>query len=102
MLVRERRSPAAKGRPCIVVQRTVTIEHGVKILCVPLTSTLRHIPEHRPVILPSEENGLRVVCEAQVDWLYPFLRENLDSEIGAVDDEAIARVDKALHLWLDL
>lgn len=102
VLFRETGSPAAKSRPCIVVQREVTLSGAAKITAVPLTSQLTGVPDHRPVVGPTAANGLRGISEAQVDWIFSFETARLGPEIGVTEPDVMLHIDRALRLWLDL
>ena len=70
VLIREPGTPAAKPRPCVVVQRNSLIDVAAKITVCPPTSGLSGSARQRPFVAPDERNGLRVPCEVQVDWIY--------------------------------
>lgn len=101
-IFRETNSPAAKARPCIVVQSDATIAASTKVIAVPLSTTVRNIPIARPLISPSSHNGLRVECEAEVDWIFAFKRDRLGPVIGQIDEDVMSNIDAALRRWLDL
>ena len=101
-IFRETNSPAAKARPCIIVQSDVTLEASTKVIAVPLSSTIRNVPVARPLIAPDGQNGLTMLCEAEVDWVFSFNRERLGHVIGQVDASAMQQIDMALRRWLDL
>lgn len=102
VLFRQAGSPASKSRPCVVVQRDVTLPGAAKITAVPLSSELIGVPHRRPVLVATPLNGLRSICEAQVDWIYSFDVSRLGPEIGEVGPEIMRQIDLALRTWLDL
>ncbi len=101
-IFRESNSPAAKARPCVIVQSTTTITASTKVIAVPLSTAIRHVPIARPLISPNSQNGLKVECEAEVDWIFAFKRERLGPVIGQIDDDVMSNIDGALRRWLDL
>ena len=102
VIFRELISPATKARPCIVVQSDATLAASTKVIAVPLSTTIRNIPMARPLIAPSANNGLKMLCEAEVDWVFSFKRERLGSVIGELDTGVMQQIDAALRRWLDL
>lgn len=102
VLFRESNNPAAKSRPCVVVQRDVTLPGATKITAVPLTSELIGIADQRPVLIPSAQNGLRQASEAQVDWIFSFETARLGPTIGEAESDVMTKIDIALRRWLDL
>lgn len=103
VLVKQPGSPASKARPCIVLQRTSTMEEGVaKITVCSLTSQIDISPLIRPVVLPTPGNGLRKPSAAQIDWIYTHPIEVIGETIGALDEDALTAIDRALRRWLDL
>jgi mRNA interferase MazF len=102
VVFRESGSPASKSRPCIVVQRDATLPGATKITAVPLTSALSGVGDQRPLLVPTVENGLRRISEAQVDWIFSFETIHLGPQVGEVEPEVMKQVDEALRLWLDL
>ncbi len=102
VIFRETNSPAAKARPCIVVQSDATLDVSTKVIAIPLSTTIRNIPLARPLIAPTSENGLNMLCEAEVDWVFSFKRERIGSVIGQLDAGVLQQIDAALRRWLDL
>ena len=102
VVFRESGSPASKSRPCIVVQRDATLPGASKITAVPLTSELSGVGDQRPVLVPTHENGLRRISEAQVDWIFSFETFHLGPQVGEVEPEVMQQIDAALRRWLDL
>lgn len=86
----------------MVVQSSAALDSAPKFTVVPLSSTMRNVPDLRPVVVPTEGNGLNRTCEAEVDWIFTFRREQLGAVIGEVDADTMLRIDSALRLWLDL
>ncbi len=102
VLFREPGSPASKSRPCVIVQHVATLSDTTKITAVPLTSHLSGRASQRPVLVPTERNGLRQASEAQTDWVFTFRVERLGPTIGEAETEIMPEIDNGLRLWLDL
>lgn len=102
VLVREPGTPAAKGRPCVVVQRESALQETSKITVCPLTSQLRGALGGRPLVSPSPANGLRKPCEVQFDWVYTHRIDHIGGRIGSLESGILDQVDEALRRWLDL
>lgn len=102
MLVREPGTPAAKARPCIIVQRESALDVANKVTVCPLTSQLKGPAGQRPFVAPSVANGLRQPSEVQVDWVFTHPIEFIGDVIGSIDRPTLDGVDSALRRWLDL
>ena len=102
MLVRGDVGPAGKPRPCLLVQRSSTLEGAAKLTICPLTSMIKVESISRPLIHPSIDTGLRVVSQVQVDWVFTYRRDRIGQRIGSIDASTMRDVDTALRRWLDL
>lgn len=102
VVLREPGSPASKSRPCIVVQNEASLAAATKITAVPLTSELSGVGDIRPLMAPSEMNGLRRMSEAQADWIFSFDISFLGTKIGEAEPEVMSQLDQALRRWLSL
>ena len=102
ILAREPGTPASKARPCLIMQRTGTLNVSTKITACPLTTMLRGLGGQRPLVVPSPLNGLTRPSEVQFDWVHSFRRECVLKMIGQVEDEVVDQVDAVLRAWLDL
>jgi len=102
VIVRERQSPASKSRPCVVIQRTSTIEASDHLTVCPLTSTLRGPQGQRPMIVATQKTGLEKPSEVEIDWVFTFPTERVGKIIGEIDDVTMRAIDNSLRRWLDL
>jgi len=102
VLARHPNSPASKPRPCVVVQRTSTIEGSDKVTLCPLSSTLIGVAAQRPSVAPSPENGLQRHSEVEADWMFTFPKSSIGPTIGRLDDVTLRELDAALRRWLHL
>ena len=102
VLIRQPGTPSSKPRPCVVVQRDVSLAGAMKVTVCPLTTQLRGVEAQRPFVAPDAGNGLRRPSEVQVDWLYTHPIGFLSAPIGSIDQATMREVDRALSRWLDL
>ena len=102
IVVREPGTPASKARPYVVVQRDSTLQGASKVTGCPITSTLHGATGRRPVVMPSDENGLRRPSEVEVDWTFTHPLECVGAKIGRLDAATMESVDGALRRWLAL
>lgn len=102
VIVREKRSPASKARPCVIVLRDSMLADATKVTVCPLTTHLRGSVAQRPYIVPDAHNGLRQPSEIQVDWVFTHPVDRLGPVIGRIDRSAMEQVDKALRRCLQL
>lgn len=102
VLIREPGTPAAKARPCVIVQRTASLAGATKVTVCSLTSILTGAEGQRPFVAPSADNGLRKPSEVEADWIYTHPVEYLGGVIGHLDPATMEQVDVALRRWLHL
>jgi mRNA interferase MazF len=102
VLIREPGTPASKARPCVIVQRTSTLDDPPKITACPLTSELRGAAGQRPFVAPGPGTGLRRPSEVEIDWIYTHRVDHVGAVIGSVDSATLDLIDIALRRWLDL
>lgn len=102
VLIRQPGTPAAKARPCVIVQRDSALPSAAKVSACSLTSHLRGAVGQRPFVAPTSENGLKLPSEVQVDWIYTHPIEWIEGVIGQLDADTMNEVDTALRRWLDL
>ena len=87
VLVRGRESPASKSRPCVIVQRTSTLESAARIVACPLTTVLRGPNGGRPHVNPSAENGLLQPSEIEFDWIHGFSPKRIVRVLGQMEPQ---------------
>ena len=75
--------------------------HASLLVCL-LTTDLVDAPLFRLSLAPSATNGLREVSQIMVDKLLALPRERIRERIGAVDDETLLGMNRALALMLGL
>jgi mRNA interferase MazF len=91
-----------KPRPAVVVQADLFNETHASVTVAPVTSTLVNAPLFRLAVEPSAQNGLRALSQVMVDKLTSVRRERIGATIGALEPDALARVNRALALWLGI
>ena len=91
-----------KPRPAIVIQTDALGDETTTILVCPLTSDLTENLPVRPFIDPSTDNGLRIPSQAMVDKIVAVRRDRVRHTLGALDEDAIDRINRALMIVLGL
>jgi len=91
-----------KPRPAVVVQADLFNDTHASLTVVPVTSTLVDAPLFRLAVEPSPRNGLRTLSQLMVDKLITVRRERVGAPIGSLEPEPMARLNRALALWLGL
>jgi mRNA interferase MazF len=102
VLVRGGAGPAGKLRPCVVIQRTSTLDDAPKITLCPLTSAIRVASSVRPLLQPSPDNGLTEISQVEIDWIYTYRADRIERTVGSIADADMLQIDQALRRWLDL
>jgi mRNA interferase MazF len=89
-------------RPVVVLQNNVISQSAIKtaIIC-PLTKNIRNISTH-PKINPDQLNSLDHPSAVMCDNIQTINKHKLKSLIGKVSPEDMARVEKSLHLALQM
>lgn len=91
-----------RPRPGIVVQADELEIGASTILICPLSTDIRHSPRLRPLIDPTEQNGLRIRSQAMTDKISPLRHDRIRAVIGSLDAETTERLDRALLIVLGL
>lgn len=73
-----------------------------EILVCPLSTTYVDAEFYRPVLEPSERNGLKKTSYVMADKVGPVPRIRIAEVIGRLSDADISRLDVALTFILDL
>jgi mRNA interferase MazF len=92
---------AGKPRPAVIVQNDAFNATASVTICV-VTTDETDAPLFRLLMEPSETNGLRESSRLMVDKVVTVGRDKLGRQIGRLDDEDIARLDRALMVFLGL
>ena len=90
-----------KPRPAVVLQDDAFDATASVTLC-PLTTSTTEAPSIRPVILPSDENGLCAASRLMVDKVTTVARTKVHDRIGRLDKTDLARLDQSVLIFLGL
>lgn len=85
-----------KPRPALVIQSDLLAELESVLVC-PITSDLRDAL-FRVTVEPNTANGLQRVSQVMVDKTAPIPRSKISQPIGALDNERLRAVERALLL----
>src|SRR5215216_3294590 len=91
-----------KSRPAVVVQADYLAEHLDSITVCLFTSDLVDNPSIRVHVGPNEENGLKLPSQLMVDKMQTYPRKKVFGRIGALDEDPIRELDRALVFFLQL
>jgi mRNA interferase MazF len=91
-----------KSRPVVIVQSDLFIATHSSVLVCLLSTELIAAPLFRPTVSPSSANGLCEVWQTMTDKLLALPRDLIRERIGAVDDETLLALNRALALMLGL
>jgi mRNA interferase MazF len=92
---------AGKPRPVVIVQDDAFDATASVKICA-FTSDATEAPLFRIEVGPSETNGLRSVSRLMVDKITTVPRTKLGERIGALGDEDMLRVNRAILVFLGL
>ena len=91
----------ANPRPVLVVQDDRFDENNSVTVC-PFTSDPTDLPLFRILVEPSPLNGLRLPSRVMADKVSTVPRTRLARKIGQLTAQEMARVDRALFVFLGL
>ena len=97
-------SPGAysgKPRPAVIVQDDRFDETASVTVCA-FTSDPINAPLFRPVVEPSETNGLESISRLMVDKVTTVRKDKLGRPIGRLADEDLLRLNRAILIFLGL
>ena len=92
---------AGKPRPVLIIQDDRFDATDSITLC-PLTTTVADIPLLRIPLQPNKTNGLTAPSSTMIDKITTVPRANLGTRIGALADEDMLRISRALVLFLGI
>jgi mRNA interferase MazF len=90
-----------KPRPALVIQTDTAIPSEY-ITCIPITGTLKRVPDVRIAIEPTPQNGLAKPSELMVDLVQTASKSRFRDVIGSIDAETMILVERSLSLHLGL
>ncbi|HVV92054.1 MAG TPA: type II toxin-antitoxin system PemK/MazF family toxin [Hyphomicrobiales bacterium] len=91
-----------KPRPAIVVQADLTAQDSTTIIVCPLSSEVVETPMMRPVVDPTDGNGLRLRSQVMVDKIAALRRPRIRARIGSLEPDSMRLLDDALLTVLGL
>jgi mRNA interferase MazF len=89
-----------KPRPALILQSDAYA--GSTVILALITSMITSAENFRPRIAPDEKNGLRTLSDVAVDTLITVRWEKIGRRIGALSDDDMARVERALMIFLGM
>ena len=92
---------AGKPRPAVIVQDDRFDETASVTVCA-FTSDPTNAPLFRPVVEPSETNGLESISRLMVDKVTTVRKDKLGRPIGRLADEDLLRLNRAILIFLGL
>lgn len=92
---------AGKPRPALVVQDDHFGDVGSVTIAL-FTSNPTDAPLYRPLIEPSDTNGLSAPSRLMADKIMTVPRQKLGTRIGKLGDTDMLRVNRALLVFLGL
>lgn len=92
---------AGKPRPALIVQDDAYLETASVTIC-PITSDETVAPGLREAVLPDPHNGLNKPSHAMIDKVTTVPRFRLGRRIGSLSADDLARIDRALLVFLGL
>jgi mRNA interferase MazF len=92
---------AGKPRPAVIVQDDRFDATNSIILCA-FTTDPTEAPLLRLTIEPNERNGLKVLSRVMVDKIATVSKAKVGRRIGRLDDEDMARLNRAIIVFLGL
>jgi len=95
------RGAAGKPRPCVIVQDDHFDATTAITICA-FTGDETNAPLLRLTIEPDEHNGLRMPSRLMIDKIATVQKEKLGARVGVLKAEDMARIDRALLVFLGL
>ena len=92
---------SGKPRPVVVLQDD-RFEYTLSITVCPLTTSSADVPLVRPVIQPTDNNGLKSPCRLMPDKITTLPKATLGRRVGRLDDSDIARLERVVLIFLGL
>jgi len=103
-----RGSEQAGFRPALIIQNDIGNERAATTIVAGVSTTHRPMPQHvgiepRDVLRASpRDTGLPQTSEVKAEQILTIAKDRLRSRIGALSQEKLAEVDRALRISLAL
>jgi mRNA interferase MazF len=91
-----------KRRPAVIIQSGLFLETHATVLVCLISSDIQKSPLFRLDIAPAASNGLRVKSQIMADKIFAMQRKRLSDPIGALDEDTLMRLNRALMLFQGL
>ncbi len=91
----------SKPRPVVVIQDD-RFDKTLSVTVCGLTTTSFDAPLSRPIVSPSDENGLLLPSQLMVDKITSVPRKRLGRMIGKLAHDDTVRLDRSLAVFLGL
>jgi mRNA interferase MazF len=91
-----------KPRPAVVVQADELGAATTAVIVCPMSSEAGQAARLRPIIEPTQVNGIRLQSQIMTDKITALPRRRVHRVIGRLDGEARERLDRALLVVLGL
>lgn len=88
-----------KPRPVVILQDD-RFDVTASITIVAFTTDPTSAPLFRPLVKPSDRNGLKASCRLMVDKITTVPKARLGAQIGHLDDEDVVRLNRAVLVFL--
>ena len=87
-------------RPVLIIQNDIGNLHSPTVIVAAITSKLNkpNLPTH--VAIPSKQSGLKKDSVLLTEQVRTLQKKRLKEKLGRVDDELMAKVDRALAISL--
>ena len=92
---------AGKPRPAVIIQDD-RFDSGTAVTICAFTTNPTEGPLTRPLIEPSELNQLRQSSRIMVDKISTVPRRRVGTRLGRLDGEDVARLERALLVFLGM
>jgi mRNA interferase MazF len=92
---------AGKPRPTVIVQDD-RFDATASITVCAFTTDLTDTPLIRLPVSPTGRNGLRSASRVMVDKITTISKSQMGKQVGRLDQEDLARLDRAILVFLGL
>jgi mRNA interferase MazF len=92
---------AGKPRPVVILQDDAFDATQSVTIC-PLTTSVTDAPSIRPVVAPSDQNGLRVTSRLMTDKITTVSKTKVQQRVGRLSSEDLNRLNRSVLIFLGL
>ncbi|MFM9913730.1 MAG: type II toxin-antitoxin system PemK/MazF family toxin [Methylophilaceae bacterium] len=91
-----------KARPALIIQSDLFNPTHPTVTVMLVSSDAVDAPLIRINVQPNTENGLKTLCQIQVDKTMTLRREKVGAVIGHLDGETMLTVNRALSVFMGI